>query len=44
MSILMGEGQGKVVILVEGGQEVEDVTEDIAGKARMFLSSSSWVE
>jgi hypothetical protein len=44
MSILMGEGQGKVMILVEGGQEVEDVTEDIAGKAGMFLSSSSWAE
>jgi hypothetical protein len=44
MLMLMGEGQGKVMILVGGGQEVEDVTEDIVGKAGMFLSSSSWGE
>jgi hypothetical protein len=27
-----------------GGQEVEDVTEDVAGKAGIFLSSLSWAE
>ncbi len=42
--MLMGEGQGRVMILVGGGQEFEDVTEDIAGKAGMFLSSSLWAE
>jgi hypothetical protein len=39
MSMLMGggQGQGKVVILVEGEHEVEDATENDAGKAGMFL-------
>jgi hypothetical protein len=36
MSMLMGGGQGKVMILVEGGHGVEDATEIGVGKAGMF--------
>ena len=35
--MLMGGGQGKVMILVEGGQEIKDVAEDVVGKVGMVL-------